>query len=56
MSSVVKMSPAMIQQFITERVRLDFCDDDTVCVEGWILSKTEARLCALAAMDCKAAS
>jgi hypothetical protein len=51
MSRVAKMSTAAIQQMITERIRLDFSDNNTVCVQGWILSKTEARLYALAAMD-----
>jgi len=28
------------------RVR-DFASDDTVCVDGWVLARVEARICAL---------
>jgi hypothetical protein len=30
------------------RIRRDFADGRTVRVDGWVLSRTEARLCALA--------
>lgn len=32
------------------RCRQDFADGATVRVDGWVLSRTEARLCALAAL------
>lgn len=32
------------------KIREDFAQEDTVQVAGWILSRTEARLCALAAL------
>jgi hypothetical protein len=45
------MTAPAIRQFIAERIQLDFLRDDMVCVDGWMLSRTEARLCALAATD-----
>ena len=33
---------------VATRVRADFAGGDVVMVEGWMLSRTEARLCALA--------
>lgn len=35
--------------WIADAVRRDFGNADTVTVRGWILSRTEAELCALAA-------
>jgi hypothetical protein len=39
-----------LREAIERRVRQDFAGDSVVKVDGWILSVTEARLCALAAM------
>ncbi len=39
-----------IRERITRRIRLDFAQGDCVNLDGWILSVTEARLCALAAL------
>jgi hypothetical protein len=36
-----------IRQLIEERVRQDFETEQIVKVQGWVLSVTEARLCAL---------
>jgi predicted RNA-binding Zn-ribbon protein involved in translation (DUF1610 family) len=33
---------------IRRAIRRDFEADNCVCLDGWILSRTEARLCALA--------
>jgi hypothetical protein len=35
---------------VAEAVRDDFLDRRTVRVDGWVLARTEARLCALAAL------
>jgi len=35
---------------LEERIRNDFIHGDTVAVDGWLLSITEARLCALASL------
>jgi hypothetical protein len=35
---------------IAARLRKDFEDRDTVRVQGWILARTEARLCAICAL------
>jgi hypothetical protein len=40
---------ALQRHIATERAR-DFAADDTVILDGWILSRTEARLCALSAL------
>jgi hypothetical protein len=39
-----------ISKLLTDRIRQDFATDRVVKVQGWILSVTEARLCALAAL------
>lgn len=33
-------------------IRTDFVERNTVDIEGWLLSRTEARICALRALDC----
>ena len=43
------MTVPAIRRFIAERIQLDFLYGDIVCIDGWMLSNTEARLCALAA-------
>ena len=43
------MTVSAIRQFIAERIQLDFLYGGIVCIDGWILSNTEACLCALAA-------
>jgi hypothetical protein len=48
-SSAAAMTTPAIRRIITERIELDFLRDDIVCIDGWMLSKTEACLCALAA-------
>jgi hypothetical protein len=40
-----------LQQMLAARVRKDFADELTVNLRGWIVSRTEARLCALAALQ-----
>jgi hypothetical protein len=40
-------SDASLRALLTARVRRDFAAGDTVDISGWILSRTEARLCAL---------
>jgi hypothetical protein len=40
-----------MRRLVAERVRADFDEEQTVQVCGWVLSRTEARLCALAALD-----
>lgn len=32
---------------LRERIRADYENDDTLVLEGWVLSRTEARQCAL---------
>ncbi|HEX2106088.1 MAG TPA: hypothetical protein VHF51_20740, partial [Solirubrobacteraceae bacterium] len=40
-----------MRRLVADRVRADFEEEETVNVCGWVLSRTEARLCALAALD-----
>ena len=42
--------PARLRAGITRQVRADFAHGRVVRVDGWVLSVTEARLCALAAL------
>jgi hypothetical protein len=42
--------PAVLRQRVRCRVRQDFAENQVTLVDGWILSTTEARLCALAAL------
>lgn len=39
-----------LRQAAAERLRRDFAEGRTVTVRGWLLSRTEARLCALCAL------
>jgi hypothetical protein len=48
-SSAARMTTPAIRRIIAERIQLDFLSDDIVSIDGWMLSKTEACLCALAA-------
>jgi hypothetical protein len=40
-------SNADLRKLILARIRQDFVDGDIVTLDGWIVSKTEGRLCAL---------
>lgn len=44
------LAPEQLHQRLRERVREDFRDGRTVKLQGWILSRTEARLMALIAL------
>lgn len=39
-----------IREALEERRKADFIGGDTVLLDGWIVARTEARLCALAAL------
>jgi hypothetical protein len=41
---------ASLRAAVRERVRRDFAEGVVVSVDGWVLSRTEARLCAIAAL------
>jgi len=43
-------SAAAWRESYTAQCRLDFAEGRTVRIDGWVLSRTEARLCALAAL------
>jgi hypothetical protein len=40
-------SPEQIVDALNEQVKKDFYDGDIVMIDGWILSRTEARQCGL---------
>ena len=46
-----KGTRAEIGAIVTDRVRLDFAQGDCVKLDGWVLSRTEVYLCALAALQ-----
>ena len=39
--------PYVLIEFLDNKIRKDFSDSAIVIVDGWIISKTEARQCAL---------
>jgi len=39
--------PEAVQTFFEKKTKEDFDNDQTLVVDGWVLSKTEARQCAL---------
>jgi hypothetical protein len=41
---------AALRARLQDRIRHDFERDETIQLDGWILARTEARLCALAAL------
>lgn len=42
---------AVLRRVVGENRQRDFIDGNTVSVDGWVLSRTEARLCALVALQ-----
>ena len=48
--SVLGMDDGELRRVSRERMRRDFEEGKTVSVRGWILSRTELRLCGLAAL------
>jgi hypothetical protein len=45
------LSDADLRRRVSARIREDYAARDTVRVRGYVLSRTEARLCALAALS-----
>jgi len=43
-----------LRRLVNEYIRRDFTRDRVVAVDGWLLSVTEARLCALASLETSA--
>jgi hypothetical protein len=50
-SVLTKASDRALRALLAERSRADFAEGKTVMLRRWILSETEARLCALAAVS-----
>jgi hypothetical protein len=48
MSEPVPQDPGDFRRYIAEKRDRDFRSDNVVIVDGWILSRTEARTCARA--------
>ena len=42
---------ANVKKYFEQKVKQDFENNDTVLIDGWLLSITEARLCALMSME-----
>lgn len=51
--AVTRLKPQALRRKITERIQGDFADEHTIGVDGWVLSVTEAWLCALVAIGSK---
>jgi hypothetical protein len=49
--SVLRLDQAEIGARLIQRIHDEFASQRTVMLDGWILSLTETRLCALAALD-----
>lgn len=47
MPAAASMSQRELQRIVAEQIQRDFLRNDSVAVDGWILSRTEARLYAL---------
>ncbi|MFZ1988260.1 MAG: hypothetical protein WAW96_00680 [Alphaproteobacteria bacterium] len=48
--AVRSLNDAGLKSSIQRAIAHDFAVDDTVVLDGWVLSQTEARLCALATL------
>lgn len=46
-----RLSDAALAQLFQQRVTMDFESGRIASVDGWVLSRTEARLCALMALE-----
>ena len=49
-ASALRVEERELRGLLANRVERDFKEDAIVCLRGWILSRTEARLCGLAAL------
>ena len=45
-----EIAPALLIERMHSRVQRDFSEENTVVASGWLLSRSEAHLCALAAL------
>jgi len=45
------MTDAALREITRLRISADFACGNTIMVDGWILSRTEARLCAIVALS-----
>ena len=50
LQALARSDPAGLARLLREQHRDDFAAGRVVAVEGWVLSRTEANLCALAAL------
>lgn len=49
--ALATMDTSSLRRLLAEQQRRDFAAGRTVNVNGWVLSRTEAQLCALAAIE-----
>jgi hypothetical protein len=49
-SAALRSADGELRGLLARRIARDFEEDATVCLNGWVVSRTEARLCALAAL------
>jgi hypothetical protein len=44
--NIVKAEKVAVNQLLREKIQKDFEEDNTMILDGWVLSKTEGRICA----------
>jgi hypothetical protein len=49
-AKLLHADPSRFNELLRQRLSVDFEQDRIVCIHGWILAVTEARLCALTAL------
>lgn len=47
----ISFNSPLVAELLEKRAQNDFCDHNTVIVNGWVLSLTEARQCALLSLS-----
>lgn len=47
---LARANTGQLREFLLDQQRTDFARGRTVTIDGWVLSETEVRLCALAAI------
>ena len=49
-AGALRSSDDVLRGLLARRIEQDFAEERTICLGGWIVSRTEARLCGLAAL------
>ena len=49
-AALAELPETTLARLVSDRTRRDFAEGETVMLDGWVLSRTELRLCALTAI------